>query len=128
MELLRKKEAPSRYVILFDIQMPRMNGLEFLEAIRGEEVLSHSVIFVPTTFNAEKDVTASYQQQIAGYFVKGEAGDSFIGVVNLLDSCSFPNFLTSSEELANSMSFCCFRGGRALANCARSDRAGTGGI
>ena len=85
LDMLRNGEIPSPYVILLDIQMPRMNGLEFLEKIRADEALKHSVVFVLTTSKAEEDITAGYQQHIAGYFVKNESGENFIDLVNVLE-------------------------------------------
>ena len=86
LDMLRNGEIPSPYVILLDIQMPRMNGLEFLEKIRADEALKHSVVFVLTTSKAEEDITAGYPQHIAGYFVKTESGGNFIDLVNVLES------------------------------------------
>ncbi len=86
LDMLRNGDVPSPYVILLDMQMPRMNGLEFLEKIRADEALKHSVVFVLTTSKAEEDITASYKQHIAGYFVKNESGENFIDLVNVLES------------------------------------------
>jgi len=73
------------YIILLDLQMPRMNGLEFLEALRKDPKLQDCVVFVLTTSKAEQDIVASYDQQIAGYFVKGEVGESFSEIIDMLE-------------------------------------------
>lgn len=86
LELLQQKKIESPYVILLDLQMPRMNGIEFLEAIRADKELAHSVVFVLTTSKAEEDMIAGYENNIAGYFLKDESGDNFIDLVNVLDS------------------------------------------
>ncbi|MFP8966923.1 response regulator [Pokkaliibacter sp. CJK22405] len=85
LEMLRQGQVPSPFVILLDLQMPRMNGIEFLEAIREDPVLDCAVIFVLTTSTAERDITASYDHNIAGYFIKDEAAIGFRDVVRLLD-------------------------------------------
>lgn len=71
-------------IVLLDLNMPRMNGFEFLEAIRGDAVLAETVVFVLTTSDADTDLTRAYQEQVAGYMVKESAGKHFSRVANLL--------------------------------------------
>lgn len=85
LEKLKSGEVSKPYIILLDLQMPRMNGLEFLEAIRAEPEFSKSVIFVLTTSKSETDIASSYDQHIAGYLVKDEMGRDFAQVVSLID-------------------------------------------
>lgn len=84
-ELLESGEVTSPYIILLDLQMPRMNGLEFLAKIREDDKLKSSVVFVLTTSQAEKDITAAYEKQIAGYFVKDDVGTNFTEMLNMLE-------------------------------------------
>ena len=85
LELLENEKVPSPYIILLDLQMPRMNGLEFLTTIRNHEKLKSSVVFVLTTSHAEEDITAAFNQQIAGYFVKDEVGANFCEMLDMLE-------------------------------------------
>lgn len=85
LEKVRSGQVPRPFVVLLDLQMPRMNGLEFLEAVRQDPALADLVIFVLTTSKAEEDMTAAYQKQIAGYFVKEDRGRGFLNVIQLLD-------------------------------------------
>jgi CheY-like chemotaxis protein len=73
------------FVILLDLQMPRMNGLEFLTKLRANSDYKNSVVFVFTTSEDEQDISNSYEYNIAGYFIKDEVGDGFIGIVDILD-------------------------------------------
>jgi len=86
LEKLRSGAVAKPFVVLLDLQMPRMNGLEFLAEIRRDPALAEMVIFVLTTSKAEEDITAAYRQHIAGYFVKEESGRGFLEVVQLLDN------------------------------------------
>jgi len=84
-EFLETAQVVRPFVILLELQMPRMNGLEFLNKLRADENLKDSVVFVLTTSQDEQDIFNSYQLNVAGYFVKDEVGDGFIGIVDVLD-------------------------------------------
>jgi len=86
LDLLRTKTVSRPLIILLDLQMPRMGGIEFLQELRVDEDLKDLVVFVLTTSKSEEDLVKSYRQQIAGYFIKGEVGESFLDVVNVLDN------------------------------------------
>ena len=77
---------PRPYMILLDINMPRMNGLEFLEVVRSDPELAQSVVFVLTTSNRDEDMMNAYNHQIAGYLLKSRAGKDFVDLIALLDS------------------------------------------
>lgn len=73
------------YIILLDIQMPRMNGVEFLENLRDDENLKQSVVFVLTTSDAKSDIDAVYKHQIAGYIHKSEPEQGFLDALTMID-------------------------------------------
>lgn len=86
LDMLRSEGAiPHPYVILLDINMPCMNGLEMLEILRADPVLSTAVVFMLTTSQDDQDRFAAYQQHVAGYIVKRQAGDGFLRVMEMLD-------------------------------------------
>ncbi|MCA9598549.1 MAG: response regulator [Myxococcales bacterium] len=73
------------FVVLLDINMPRMNGIELLQEIRADECLKDSVVFMLTTSRSEQDKMASYGLNVAGYMVKEDVGDDFLRLVAMLD-------------------------------------------
>lgn len=79
-------KVPQPYIVLLDINMPRMNGLEFLHEIRKDPELKRSIVFVLTTSNSDEDKMAAYDEQIAGYLLKARAGRDFVDVIKLLDA------------------------------------------
>ena len=76
---------PRPYIILLDINMPRMNGLEFLSALRRDPDLKQSVVFILTTSNRDADITAAYNKQIAGYLLKSKVSEDFLEFLKLLN-------------------------------------------
>jgi len=73
-------------VTLLDLNMPRMNGFEFLQALRADPQLCAEVVFVLTTSNTDTDRTRAYHGQIAGYMVKSAVGPQFSKLAHLLMS------------------------------------------
>lgn len=98
LELLRGRDAlpPMRrpYLILLDLKMPRMNGIEFLAELRRDPSLRDSIVFVFTTSAEDRDKLAAYQHCIAGYIVKSHTGDEVRTVIPMLkqylESVEFP--------------------------------------
>ncbi len=72
------------YLILLDINMPRMTGIELLQAIRADPTLRDSVVFVLTTSQADEDRMEAYDANVAGYVVKRDVGAHFVRLVELL--------------------------------------------
>ena len=78
------ERIPGPYLILLDLNMPRMNGIELLEEIRKDPALHRAIVFVLTTSNAENDRIAAYDRHIAGYMLKARAGLEFERVIRLI--------------------------------------------
>ncbi len=76
------------FIVLLDLNMPRMNGFEFLAAIRQDAQLRDSVIFVLTTSDSDADRSRAYQELIAGYMVKSAVGPQFSKLAGLLNEFS----------------------------------------
>lgn len=71
-------------IILLDLNMPRMNGFEFLEAVRADAALASSVIFVLSTSDSDADRTRAYKDQVAGYMLKSAIGPQMVRLTTLL--------------------------------------------
>lgn len=85
MDMLRSGEVQGAFIILLDLNMPRMNGLEFLAALRADPHLSSSVVFVLTTSRSDEDKVAAYSFNVAGYLVKHNINEEFSNIINMLD-------------------------------------------
>ncbi|GAA6177558.1 response regulator [Sulfitobacter pacificus] len=72
------------YVILLDINMPRMNGHEFLAKLRKTEEIKLARVFVFTTSASKKDVELAYQNNANGYIVKPDSASELSDVLKTL--------------------------------------------
>lgn len=85
LDMLRSGEVPAPYIILLDLNMPRMNGLEFLEELRADSLLTRTIVFVLTTSKSDEDIMAAYREHVAGYLLKQRMDNDFLQVVSLLN-------------------------------------------
>lgn len=69
-EYLRQESDRLPSVILLDLNMPKMNGFEFLKVIKDDAVLKLIPVVVLTTSDAEQNIMESYDLGVAGYIVK----------------------------------------------------------
>ena len=76
------------FVVLLDLNMPRMTGIEFLQELRTDPKLRSTIVFVLTTSNDERDRRASYDLNVAGYVVKDEVGRDYARVLEFLECYS----------------------------------------
>ena len=73
------------YLVLLDLNMPRLNGHEVLAAIREDPALRESIVFVLTTSADERDRQAAYERNVAGYLQKGKVGRNMEDVVGIIE-------------------------------------------
>ena len=67
LEMLRGSIVPLPRIIILDINMPKMNGIEFLKELRMDENLKNISVFVMTTSNEDSDKINAYNLNVAGY-------------------------------------------------------------
>ena len=87
-EALAYLEDPSEEqpcVILLDLNMPRMNGIEFLKVIKENEHFKRIPVIVLTTSNEERDVVESFRLSVAGYIVKPVDYQKFVEAIRTID-------------------------------------------
>ncbi len=88
--MLRGEEAeklvPQPKIIATDINMPRLNGIEFIRELRADSDLKNMIVFVMTTSNNDEDRQAAYALNVAGYILKPVEPDKFMASIQILDS------------------------------------------
>ena len=85
LEYLREPDAELPCVILLDLNMPRMNGIEFLKVIKQDDRLKRIPVIVLTTSNEECDVVESFRLCVAGYIVKPVDYKKFVEAIRTID-------------------------------------------
>ncbi|KAI9132772.1 response regulator [Acaryochloris sp. CCMEE 5410] len=85
----REGEAPtvpaSRRLVMLDLNMPKMNGLEFLEVIRNDPALKSTPVVVLTTSDEDRDRIEAYNHNVAGYILKPVTFSKFAEVMATLN-------------------------------------------
>lgn len=74
-----------RRLVLLDLNMPRMGGIEFLQELRADPILKMTPVIVLTTSNADQDRVQAYDLNVAGYLLKPVTFPSFVEVVTMLN-------------------------------------------
>ena len=86
LEMLRSGAIPTtRRLVLLDLNMPKMNGLEFLREVRNDPALSAITVVVLTTSNEDRDRVDAFQLNVAGYLLKPVTFHTFAEVMATLN-------------------------------------------
>jgi len=85
LEYLRNPENARPCVILLDLNMPRMNGVEFMKAVKADPSLKKIPIVVLTTSRDDRDIVESYKLSAAGYIVKPVDYKKFVEAIKTID-------------------------------------------
>jgi CheY-like chemotaxis protein len=89
------EKIPRPRIILLDLNMPKMGGIEFLKEIRQDDELKNISVFVMTTSNEDNDKVDAYSLNVAGYILKPLSMESFVAAVSTLKNywmlCEYPN-------------------------------------
>jgi CheY-like chemotaxis protein len=86
LEVLKNDAIARPFIVLLDLNMPRMNGMEFLSAIRSDSILSDIVVFVLTTSQLDEEISAAYKKNIAGYIVKSSSNQDYKQLIRFLEN------------------------------------------
>lgn len=89
LDLLEGKNALGHYhpdLVLLDLNMPKMNGIEFLKEIRSNDDLKRLKVFIMTTSDEESDRMDAEELGIAGYIIKPLTFDRFDNPNSSMDS------------------------------------------
>ena len=76
---------PARRIILLDLNMPRMGGIEFLRELRADPELAATTVIVLTTSDEDRDKVEAYKLNVAGYILKPVTLQAFVEIMATLN-------------------------------------------
>jgi len=82
---LKQKSDVKPCVILLDLNMPKMNGIEFLKVAKADEEMRKIPVVVLTTSKDDQDKVESFKLSVAGYIVKPVDYKKFVDAMRILD-------------------------------------------
>jgi CheY-like chemotaxis protein len=85
LQMLREGRIARPCVILLDLNMPRMGGIEFLRIIKADPVFKSIPVIVLTTSREESDRVETFKLSVAGYMIKPADYLQFVEVVRTID-------------------------------------------
>jgi len=85
LEYLRDKSKKNPCVILLDLNMPKMNGIEFLKIAKADDELKKIPVVALTTSKEGRDIAESFSLGISGYIVKPVDYKRFVDAIRVID-------------------------------------------
>jgi CheY-like chemotaxis protein len=85
LEYLISENAERPCLILLDLNMPRMNGLEFLKLVKADDALKEIPVIVLTTSSEVHDIVETFQLSVAGYVVKPIDYEKVVEAIKTID-------------------------------------------
>lgn len=99
LEHLRSDGNSRPSVILLDVNMPKMDGVEFLKAVKADDELKQIPVVVLTTSSHDRDVLDSFELSVAGYVVKPVDYDQFVQTIRtIIEYWTLSHVPTGGEE------------------------------
>jgi CheY-like chemotaxis protein len=84
-QYLRSKSAAKPCIVLLDLNMPKMDGTEFLKIVKADRALKKIPVVILTTSNSDRDVIDSFERGAAGYMVKSVDYEKFVETIRAID-------------------------------------------
>ena len=97
-EYLRDESATKPCIVLLDLNMPKMDGAEFLKIVKADKALNKIPVVILTTSNSDRDVIESFELGAAGYMVKSVDYEKFVETIRAIDQYWTLSKLPSNGE------------------------------
>ncbi len=97
-EYLRDESATKPCIVLLDLNMPKMDGAEFLKIVKADKALKKIPVVILTTSNSDRDVIESFELGAAGYMVKSVDYEKFVETIRAINQYWTLSKLPSNGE------------------------------
>ncbi len=97
-EYLRDESAAKPCIVLLDLNMPKMDGAEFLKIVKADKALNKIPVIILTTSNSDRDVIESFELGAAGYMVKSVDYEKFVETIGAINQYWTLSMLPSNGE------------------------------
>ncbi|HLB74839.1 MAG TPA: response regulator [Sedimentisphaerales bacterium] len=84
-DYLRRGDSRPPCLILLDLNMPKMNGIEFLKVVKADKILRMIPVVVLTTSHEQRDIVESFELSVAGYMVKSADYAEAARIIRMID-------------------------------------------
>jgi CheY-like chemotaxis protein len=85
LEYLKNNDNKKPCIILLDLNMPKMNGIEFLKIAKADDTLKKIPVVVLTTSSQQQDIIESFKLSVAGYIVKSVDYNEFTEAISTIN-------------------------------------------
>jgi CheY-like chemotaxis protein len=85
LEYLKNNDNKKPCIILLDLNMPKMNGIEFLQVVKADDTLKKIPVIVLTTSSQQQDIVESFRLSVAGYIVKSVDYAEYTEAINTIN-------------------------------------------
>lgn len=83
-EYYDREKFPMPNLILLDLRLPKVDGLQVLKTIKHDDGLKHIPVVILTSSESEKDISSAYQSFVNSYLVKPMDYEKFLKLVEEL--------------------------------------------
>ena len=84
LDYLRSESNKKPCIILLDLNMPKMNGNEFLKVVKADDVLKSVPVVTLTTCDDEQHIAENFKLGVAGYIVKPIDYKNFVEAIRVI--------------------------------------------
>ena len=92
LQILRQTDTDSQlhqpYIVILDLNMPRMSGHAFMREIRNDPELADTIVFIMSTSDSPQDIAEAYRANVAGYILKDGKPNTFRDALEMLGTYS----------------------------------------
>lgn len=84
LDMIGSGALPKPYIVVADINMPRMSGHDLVDNLRQQGESSNNIVFMFTTSDSPQDIERAYRSRVNGYIVKPNSREGLSNILRCL--------------------------------------------